>query len=76
MTCCAACACWGAAMRLRERQAFYDRKNGIVTIDDVHRALRGAEVAAKLAEERRQKAAKEATKGMPLADLAEVEVRR
>lgn len=56
-------------MRLREREAFYRQQDHVVTINDVQRALKAADLAAEKAEERRKRAAKEATKGQALPGI-------
>lgn len=67
-------------MRLCEREAFFRKQNGVVTMEDMARARRTREAAERRTEEARAKATKKAAtdgaKGLPLADLAECEVRR
>ena len=56
-------------MRLRDREAFLRKQNGIVTVSDMRRALKAESAAERKAMERRQRAAKDATKGQALPGL-------
>ncbi len=60
-------------MRLHEREAYFRRQNGVVTMDDVARERRAQEIAAEKIQERAKKNLKDATKGpaLPLGDEVE-----
>jgi hypothetical protein len=56
-------------MRLRDREVHYRQANGIITMEDTARARRADAAATKRAEEKRQLAAKQATKGQALPGI-------
>lgn len=60
-------------MRLTEREAWFRHKRGIVTAEDVRRERHSETVAARKAEERQQKAAKDATRGPSLLEVADAD---
>lgn len=58
-------------MRLTEREALMRRNRGVVTMEDMARVRKTEEAQARREEEKRDRAAKDATRGPSLLEVAD-----